>query len=192
MKRNERTLYRIELLYMRQNNFSQVGQYVSKFWNCQFLQRRCSDQDLILGFQIYQSTLNLLNLIKWIIILPTVHALETAVFSVTFSPAFLRFKTNFFFAQQPKTVFQCPDPTWCEIPKPYYLSICEFLKWTTTKLLHHTFSTYISAHTLKLNIIDENNGRFCCMRYKQCTMGSNIFKSHICTPTINFLRYYSI
>ena len=28
MKRNERTLYRIELLYMMQNNFSQVGQYV--------------------------------------------------------------------------------------------------------------------------------------------------------------------
>ena len=48
---------------------------------------------------------------------------------------------------------------------------------------------HISAHTLKLNIIDENNGRFCCMRYKQCTMGSNIFESHICTPTINFLRY---
>ena len=61
MKRNERTLYRIELLYMMQNNFSQVGQYVSKFWNCQFLQRRCSDQDLILAFQISQSNLNLLN-----------------------------------------------------------------------------------------------------------------------------------
>ena len=61
MKRNERTLYRIELLYMMQNNFSQVGQYVSKFWNCQFLQRRCSDQYLILGFQISQSKLNLLN-----------------------------------------------------------------------------------------------------------------------------------
>ena len=35
---NERTLYSIELLYMMQNNFPQVGQYVSKFWNCQFLQ----------------------------------------------------------------------------------------------------------------------------------------------------------
>ena len=60
MKRNERTLYRIELLYWCKTISHKLGNMYQNFGIVNFF-RRCSDQDLIPGFQISQSKLNLLN-----------------------------------------------------------------------------------------------------------------------------------
>ena len=103
---------------------------------------------------------------------------------------FVSKQTSFLLCSSPRRYFNVLTPHGVKSQSPIiYLSVNSWNEQQQSCYITHS-AIPISAHTLKLNIIDENNGRFCCMRYNNAQWGQIysivIFVHH---STINFLKY---